>query len=99
MERVKVESSQVSSIGYQDGILEVEFNTGSIYEYRNVPQEHFKNLLNCDSVGKLFGSLIKNVYEFRKIQEPKSKGSIILDEIVSPWVTPPVGIKKENAFL
>ncbi len=33
MERISVVSSNIKSVGYEKGILEIEFHTGSVYQY------------------------------------------------------------------
>ena len=49
MERMPVQSSNLSSIGYDSGseTLEIEFLNGSIYEYRNVPQVIYDALMKA----------------------------------------------------
>lgn len=43
MQRVRVYSSTMASVGYDaaSSKLQIEFTSGSIYEYRNIP-EHIK---------------------------------------------------------
>lgn len=76
--RQKVDSSQIESIGYtaETQKLEVEFKTGSIYEYSNVEAETHEAMIKADSVGKFFGQTIKpfpEKYPFVKTAEPFSK--------------------------
>lgn len=73
MERMKVESSQIASIGYDPAAqkLHLEFTppkgkvTGSVYEYANVPQAIYDGFFlkdddgNQRSIGRYFGSTIK----------------------------------------
>jgi len=44
MQREAVVSSVVSSVGYRDGTLEIEFVSGNIYRYLNVPERLFHEL-------------------------------------------------------
>ncbi len=69
MERVSVSSSNIRAIGYDPSTstLEVEFTTGSIYQYHGVPQEEYDALINAASKGKYFGANIKNKYPFTKL--------------------------------
>lgn len=69
MKRQSVESSNLSSIGYdaENEILEVEFNHGGVYQYFDVPLNVYKELINADSHGKYFAANIRNEYEFKKI--------------------------------
>ena len=66
MYRQHVSSSNISSIGYQNGILETEFHGGSVYQY-NVPQNLYNGLMSASSHGKYFAENIKNYYHGTKI--------------------------------
>ncbi len=69
MNRVPVSSSQIKSVGYDalHGKMEVQFSTGEIYEYDNVPLSKYEALLDADSVGSLFHSTIKGKHPHRKV--------------------------------
>lgn len=69
MERQNVESSNLASIGYdaKNEILEVEFKHGGIYQYSDVPENVFEELMNADSHGVYFSANIRNDYEFQKM--------------------------------
>jgi hypothetical protein len=69
MERAPVISTDIRAIGYDPDsqILEVEFNSGGVYQYSGVsPYEH-EGIMNADSKGKYFHSNIKNRYPFSKL--------------------------------
>lgn len=70
MERESVRSSNIASIGYEEinEILEIEFLSGGIYQYLDVPEDVYDELMEADSHGKYFASNIKDVYEFVKIK-------------------------------
>ena len=72
MNRQKVESSQIVSVGYDADtkVLEIEFKGGSVYQYFDVPSERYTEMLTAESVGKYFGKFIKGVYRYEK-QEKK----------------------------
>ena len=61
MLRESVRSSNLRSVGYdaQQKILEIEFNSGGIYQYRSVPSEIHVNLMGAISHGKFFAQFIK----------------------------------------
>lgn len=69
MERQSVKSSNLASIGYdeENEILEVEFKNGGVYQYFDVPENVYDELMNADSHGVYFSSNIRNEYEFEKI--------------------------------
>ena len=64
-----VQSSNIVSIGYdeQSQTLEVEFKDGAIYQYYNVPQPLYSELMNSSSVGKFLNQYIKNSYPFARV--------------------------------
>lgn len=68
MERTPVTSSNIRSIGHdQDNqTLEIEFNSGAVYQYANVPPSEYEGFLNADSKGKYFHANIKDRYSFTK---------------------------------
>ncbi len=61
MERQHVSSSNIASIGYdQDNmVLEIEFLSGAIYQYYDVPQSIYEGLMAADSHGKYLAAYIK----------------------------------------
>jgi hypothetical protein len=64
MDRIPVSSSNVSSIGYDPDIqtLEVEFLNGGTYQYMNVPQNVFDELMVSSSKGSYLSRNVKNLY-------------------------------------
>lgn len=66
MERVSVSSSNIASVGYdaEQKTLEVEFNSGSVYQYFEVPKEVYEGMLAAGSVGKYFNQHVKDVYSY-----------------------------------
>jgi len=69
MYRKPVNSSNVDSAGYDEvnGILEVAFVNGTLYEYYRVPQSVFEELLRAASPGSYLNQKIKPYYQFRQI--------------------------------
>lgn len=66
MDRQPVQSSNVKSVGYEDGVLEVEFK-GGLYRYSEVPRSLFDELLDAESVGKFINDRVKPVFDFVKV--------------------------------
>jgi len=68
MERYRVDSSNVASIGYDQTTttLEVEFNNGSIYQYFDVPEAIFQDFINAPSKGKYLAT-IKGSFRYAKV--------------------------------
>ena len=70
MDRISVRSSNIRSVGYdpESSTLEVEFITGSIYQYSNVPESEYEGLMNATSKGKYLNRNIKDRYQDTKIR-------------------------------
>ena len=62
MNRQKVKSSNLESIGYDPKkmLLEVEFSNGEVYQYHPVTEEAHKELMNAESQGKWFWANIRS---------------------------------------
>lgn len=58
MNRKPVSSSRVSSIGWEDDVLEIEFKSGQIYRYDAVPEARYQELVGASSVGKELNAII-----------------------------------------
>ena len=69
MDRKPVSSSNLASMGYDNSteILEVEFLSGAIYEYKNVPSIVYEELMNAASHGSYFNREIRMTYPYEKI--------------------------------
>lgn len=68
MERQRVSSSNIRSIGYEAGTLEVEFNNGGVYQYFNVPEPTYSALMRASSKGAYLNDHIKDRYRCRKVR-------------------------------
>ena len=75
-ELIQVKSSRISGIGYlgnndksNTGMVIIEFTNpkGSRYVYFNVKRSTFNQLKNADSIGKTFGELFLNKFEYERI--------------------------------
>jgi len=69
MEREMVTSSTVLSIGYEptSSTLEVEFKNGGVYQYYNVPEMIYQQLMASDSKGKFLHAYIKPAYPCSRV--------------------------------
>jgi hypothetical protein len=66
MHRTHVSSSAISSIGYDDrsSVLEVEFSSGAVYDYLNVPKQVYSALLRSPSKGSFVSRRVRDRYPF-----------------------------------
>ena len=69
MERMRVKSSNLRSIGYDEPIqiLEIEFQQGGTYQYFGVSKKIYDNLMKALSHGEYYERFIKNRYRRKKI--------------------------------
>lgn len=69
MQRISANSSNIKSIGYdpQSAILEVEFTSGDIYHYFNVPEHLYQQFLRASSHGQFLNDYIKYGYRYQKV--------------------------------
>ena len=72
MHRDRVDSSSVSSVGYDDRshTLEVEFRNGGVYDYLDVPADEVRRLRRAESFGRYLNTRIKPRYPVRKVRPP-----------------------------
>lgn len=70
MQRTSVNSSNLSSVGYdaQSATLEVAFHNGGIYQYYGVPALTHAALLAASSHGSYLAHHIKGRYRYRKVR-------------------------------
>lgn len=64
MQRHPVSSSNIASIGYDlaSFTLEIEFNSGRVYQYFDVPEHIHQELMSAGSAGSYFARSIKNSF-------------------------------------
>jgi hypothetical protein len=67
MRRRPVNSSSVRTVSWKDGTLEVEYVSGDVYQYYDVPQLTYAGLLAADSIGNFVNTEIKPYYEFKEV--------------------------------
>jgi len=70
MERMRIKSKYLRSIGYNESmkILEIEFHHGGIYRYFGVSKKIYDGLMNSQSsYGQYHTRYIKNRYRHEKI--------------------------------
>jgi hypothetical protein len=69
MNRQPVTSSNVADVGY-DALtmtLEIGFKDGTVYQYFDIPESVYQELLSADSVGRFLNQQVKNSYRYAKV--------------------------------
>lgn len=61
LERHAVKSVILRSVGYDDStkILEIEFHSGLVYQYLEVPSKVYTDFMHSSEVGKFFSDKIR----------------------------------------
>ena len=69
MDRASVGSSNISEIGYESSseTLEVMFSNGSVYQYYNVGQALFDQMMQAPSKGQFLNVYIRNAYPYSRV--------------------------------
>jgi hypothetical protein len=64
MDREYVESSMITSFGFDPSIstLEIEFRSGAVWQYFDVPESVYYEMKSAASCGKFFHASIKGQY-------------------------------------
>ncbi|BAZ31883.1 hypothetical protein NIES4074_43560 [Cylindrospermum sp. NIES-4074] len=64
-----VSSSMAYAVGYDshEQILQVEFQSGAVYQYSGVDEETWEDLHSADSIGQFFNQEIKGKYDCERI--------------------------------
>jgi hypothetical protein len=63
------------SVGYEakSRILEIEFDSGAVYQYLDVPLRAYEELRAAESKGRYFNSEIRDSYSY--VQVSRSRGA------------------------
>ena len=69
MIRTPVSSSNIISVGYDTGTqtMEVEFNSGAVYQYFDIPQGIYDAFMAAGSKGEFFAAQIKGNYRYARV--------------------------------
>jgi hypothetical protein len=75
MKRTPVDSSVLASAGYDQvaAVLELEFISGSVYRYAEVPERVYRELLAAESKGEYFREHIEDRYLYARVSPPRRR--------------------------
>ena len=70
IERQPVQSTVLAAVGYDAAkrFLEIEFHSGAIYRYLEVPEEIHRRLLAAESKGHFFGANIRDKFRCERVK-------------------------------
>ena len=71
LERQAVQSCNLKTVGYDNNLknLEIEFHSGMVFQYQNVPSQIYANLISAQSTGTFFTDKIKNRYRSKRLDK------------------------------
>ena len=69
LNRHQVASSNIRAVGYDamTQTLEVEFQSGSVYQYYGVPEFMHNEIMHASSKGQFLNQYIKNAYPYSRV--------------------------------
>ncbi|MGB3263439.1 MAG: KTSC domain-containing protein, partial [Microcoleus sp.] len=53
----------------EEQVLQIEFSSGSVYQYSDVEPEIWESLQDADSTGRFFNSEIKGYYSSQRVDD------------------------------
>lgn len=66
MYRQSVSSSRITSVGWQNNTLQVEFTNGAVYNYYNVTKSEYIGFMNSSSLGHEI-SVIDKTHRYERV--------------------------------
>ena len=68
MDRLLVRSSNILSVGYDVSarVLEVEFQSGNVYRYFDVPESLYQDFMTSGSKGEFFHDNILKEFDYQE---------------------------------
>jgi KTSC domain len=75
MDRLAVTSESLASVGYDEArrLLEVEFSSGEVYRYYDVPPAVYEQLMRADSHGRYFIANVRSRYRYLRLSAPRRR--------------------------
>lgn len=70
MEREAFKSTQVRSAGWEQGKLEIEFCSGAVYEFQEVPEDVWKAFQLAESKGRYFSTAVRGLFKYKCVFKP-----------------------------
>jgi hypothetical protein len=67
MRRNSVRSSNIRSVGYDGGTLEIEFHESGVYQYNYVPEHIYRGLMSAVSKGSYFHDHIRDRFAYLEV--------------------------------
>jgi len=65
---MQVESSHISDVEWDEGVMTVTFKDGGTYNYYDVPVGIYQEMVAAPSVGRFFKDNVKGAFEYERIR-------------------------------
>lgn len=62
-----VKSSNIAKLGWNDGVLHVEFSNGGLFSYSGVTSQMYEELMRAGSIGSHFAKHIRTKHKGTKL--------------------------------
>lgn len=69
MQRRPVDSSAIASVGYDaaTGTLEVEYSHGAVYQYFDIPEDMYVQLMQASSKGTYLYNNVRDAFPYSRV--------------------------------
>ena len=69
MERIALDSTNIVSAGFdlESGTLEIEFHSGGVYQYFDVPEALYDELVGADSPDGFLHDRIRGAFRYARV--------------------------------
>ncbi len=67
MNRYPVSSSRISSVGWENNIMEIGFPDGAVYQYYDVSKSEYNAFINSPSLGSALSRLDK-IHRYSRVR-------------------------------
>jgi hypothetical protein len=69
MQTTALKSTSLAEVGYEreESLLRIQFQSGAIYEYFDVPANVYEDLLHASSAGRFFNENVNGEFDFQRL--------------------------------
>jgi hypothetical protein len=62
-----VKSSNITELGWSDGVLHVKFSNGGLFSYSGITSQMYEELMKAPSIGSHFGKHLRTKHKGTKL--------------------------------
>jgi hypothetical protein len=64
---MQLNSTHLADAEWNEGVMRIQFRSGDVYDYYDVPNGTFQELVSSPSPGAYFRQNVKGTYEFTRV--------------------------------